>query len=579
MCVKVIKLKKVFLFSFVFLIFLSVFGISSFAVTETSMNVLFEEQGSVIHYYGKYHVVQVTGVVTITNPTNTTYFGVRLPFKDTVLNYKQIMSAQDNQYIVDNQIFIVTVSAGQSISFNYAISGITNVNPIKNGSVMQSIIDVDNVMSFNDIRISLLKAPLEDVSGGGNPNKRIVTVRVENPTGVDIVINHISVIKTASINITNQISKWTFPLSKPNILVKAQGVWEDDIVDNNAYDGEVYWVDYEVDVYKVLFNFNARNLMELNITLIDQLNKTLNQTNETSNQQFLYILKEISSSVVQPGDIITVLLTILNTGATPTVANIMDTIPSGFEFYKTGSGSVFGNAFSDSRLIGAGETIQINYSLVYKGDGKIGLGFFEGAIVNANEKNVSSGKITFIKEYLPKQTLFVQKKVTHINDEDVKIEIIMKNIGQSVIKNIVLKEPLNVEDRFELISRSALDKGVWSVQEIAANEDFSVDYITGEKTQYNVLPNVFGIGEDEVYKTLITDTILKNIFKANKTNVIEIVGIATVIVFIGTMFFINIGWIDKLKSVFLIRKEKKVDNMISSNQEIINSLKEEINKK
>jgi len=569
---------KLFFFSIFSLILISV---SSFAITETAMNMFFVETGTVTHYYNKYHVVHVNGTITITNPTTTTYFGVRIPFRDTVLNYKQLMNPGDVQYVTENSIFIISIGPNQSISFSYMITGITNINPVINGSVLQSLIDTENILSFNDLRVSLLKSEIENVSAGGHPTTRAVTVRVENPTGVDVVIKQIDVIKTPSINITDVMQKWTLPLTKPNIFVPSQGVWEDDIYDRNAHDGEVYWIDYEVEVYKVIFNFNARNLMEVNITLIEQLNRTTNISNVTDLSQYIFILKEISSSVVQPGDIVNVLLTILNTGYIPAFVNIYDIIPPGFEFYSTPSGTVEGKFFKDSKAIGAGQTLSLNYSIRYVGDGKVGVGFFDGVTVKVGSQNISSGKISFIKEYLPKERLFVQKKVSHLSDDDVKIELILKNIGQSVIKDVILKEPLTVEDRFELISRSAIEKGIWSIQEINPNDEFKVEYVTGSETQYNVLPNIFGMNDDEVYKTLITDTILKNIFTANRISSIEVVGIAAIFIFIVAMFFINFGWLERLKSGISqsigTLKNRNITKNLSQTNDAIKSLKAQVN--
>jgi hypothetical protein len=566
-------MKKIFFF---LMFFVLCFSAITFSIKETSMNMEFVESGSVIHYYNKYHVVQVEGTITITNPTSSTYFGIRVPFKDTVLNYKQVMSAEDTQYLIDDYIFIISISPNQSITFKYMVTGITNINPVKNGSVMQSIIDTENILSFNDIRVSLLKAPVENESSGGKKDQRIITVRIENPTGVDINLTHIEVIKTPSLNVTNVMNRWVFPVSKQSIFIPSQGVWEDDIVDTNAHDGEVYWIDYEVEIYKVIFDFDAKSLMEINITLIDQLNRTSNMTNISDESQYIFILKEISSSVVQPGDIIEILLTILNVGDIPKIVNIQDLIPAGFEFYMTPSGTVEGNAFKDTKLVGPGSTININYSIKYVGDGQVGLGFFDGAVLKFGDKNISSGKLSFIKEYLPKERLFVQKKISHVNDDDIKVELLLKNIGQSAIKNIVLKEALTIEDRFEMISRSSIDKGVWSIQEIMPNEEYMVEYVTGSKTQYNILPNIFGLSDEEIYKTLITDTILKNIFRANKTNAIEIVGLAFVFVFIVFMFFINFRWLEKLKNIAIKGNDNKISTKISSTSEVIKSLKQDL---
>lgn len=568
--------KRLFLVTILVVILFFAFSVDCFSVLETSMNMVFVEGGHVTHYYNKYHVVQVNGTITITNPTSTTYFGIRIPFKDTVLNYKQVLLPGDIQYIVDDSIFIIMIGPNQSISFRYMVTGITNINPIKNGSVMQSLIDTENILSFNDLRVSLLKSEIENVSAGGHPDTRIITVRVENPTGVDVTLTNIEVIKTPSLNITDVMNRWVFPVSKPSIFVPKSGVWEDDIVDNDAHDGEVYWIDYEVEIYKVIFDFKAQNLMEINVTLIGQFNKTTNQSNITDISQIIFILKEISSSVVQPGDVVSVLLTILNVGDIPKVVNIEDLIPAGFEFYSTPSGTVDGNIFRDTRLVGPGQTIEINYSVQYTGDGKIGLGFFDGATIRVGNQNITSGKLSFIKEYLPKERLFVQKKVSHLNDDDVKIELVLKNIGQSVIKNIILKEGLTTEDRFEMISRSAIEKGVWSIPEVMPNEEFSVEYVTGSNTEYNVLPNIFGLNDEEVYKTLITDTILKNIFSANKTSAIEIVGIAFVFVFIVSMFLINFGWLEKLKSIVVKGETKQVSTRISSAGQAIQSLKHDL---
>jgi len=396
----------------------------SLSMYDAALDIQFSEKGSVTHYYGKYHVVQVNGTVTISNPTNMTYYGLRVPFEDTVLNYKQISGENEAQYFLEGDIFVLSLVSNETISFNYVISGITNNDPITNGSVIRSLIETEEIISYHDLRVSLLKGPLENTSTVGRPDTRIVTVRIDNPTLSEVNITELTVIKTATLNITNELNKWIFPISKDGIFIGPNDGWEDDIIDTNAHDGEVYWVDYETEMYRVIFDFDSTDVVEVTVTLIQQLNRS-NLTNETDGGN-VFILKEISASVVQPGDVVDVTLTVLNLDGISRIVDVKDFLPDGFEFYRTDTGTVVDNLFMDSVVLGAGESSVINYSIKYIGNGQIGLDFFPGAVASVAGKNITSGKLSYIKEFLPKHKLFVQKKVMHLSDDDIRIEILMK---------------------------------------------------------------------------------------------------------------------------------------------------------
>lgn len=387
---------------------------------------------------------------------------------------------------------------------------------------------------------TLQKAPLEDVATGGQINTRLVSARYQNPTTFPYYINSATVIKTATLDPNNELEKWTF--TKENGQLMPGETWKIDVYDRNAFEGEIYWLSSDMYIRDIFYNessnfsfFTQDDLFKLEDNSTNVTEELITSLSYLSDRVFL--TKRISSKVVNPGDVVTVTL-LANNFATAAITGVAveDTIPEGFEFVDSRFGTADDRKISWTNVtLNSKETRRIEYKIRYTDEDAVGIDYFSAAKLMYGNKEVYSQAIPYIRSYIPKKQLFVQKSINFISDDEVRVDITLQNVGESHIDSIVLNDYLAPNSEFREITQTFTNKGVWKIDRIEKDSTWEVSYVTDSVGVLNTFPVVFGIEDKSVLKTVILSNIISTNLQISTVRFVEIGGIIALLI-IGVLF-------------------------------------------
>lgn len=507
------------------------------------------EEGKIVSFYDQYYVYQLNGSITVSNPSSFSIFNVELPYYLATLDLRS-NSNNGSAYMTPSQLFVQSLPANGSVTLDYKILGITTTDLSSNNrSVLANGILSSRPQVYSNLFGTLKKAPLENVSGGGNPRSRLISVEFRNPTNFNYTLEKVEVIKTTQNNPNAEIDKWIFTGEKAQLL--ALEGWDFDFIDDNAFEGEIYWLSTDIFFEDITLNSTA------NISRFDQEDVFVLESNVTINDTILeedipflsnriYLRKLASSTIVNPGSVIDMTVIVNNFQPNALEGTVVDPIPAGFEVVSVDGGSSNSDNVSWDVSISSNTLKRLKYSLKYTDEDSLGLDHFRPALLYYDGETYASQSIPFVRKYIPDERVFVQKKVKFLAGSEVQVTLSVQNLGESDLHNLVIKEHLLTSAEFREITQAPTQRGVWTIEELPQNEIWETSYITDRAHVMNTVPEVFGVSSGSVLQTIILSNLITSSFSTVPTRVIEIVSIGLLGV-IAVLYFLPANFFSRIK--------------------------------
>ncbi|RMF05780.1 DUF11 domain-containing protein [Candidatus Woesearchaeota archaeon] len=566
------RLSKTVRFSALLFSFFSLLLISSLSAhAEVQVEFRFDERGKIISYYDNYFVTNVNGTAWVINPSNVTLYDVVLPF---TLYPMTVVETSGTHYIDVDKIVVSSLPPMSNISFEYKIVGIPLVDPMDPGrGVFESGIvrflrkhyGTEEGRLYSSLMGSLQKSNLEKENVTGRKG-RLVTVVLSNPTPFKYYIERIRIIKTAGMNpnqnyTTGWLATWEFPNERfPKRVLEPGEIYDIDVLDTNASEGEVYWLSSDVYIPDVIItgSNSVKRFTQEDVLLIEgeEVEALENGTNISLLEQPVFIQKSVSKTVFQPGDTAEVEIALTNLGFETREGWLYDSIPSGFQFASLPGNSSGTNATWHVK-IPPKKPLIMRYSLLYSDNISIGLDYFPAAKLVLSEDTLYSQTIPFVRQYVPEKMIYIQKTIRYSINDEVVVKIDVMNMGQTPIKDVVLKEYLASSDVFREISKQPYSKGVWKIDEIPPADTWTVTYVTNERAGIELLPQVFGVSSSMIMKTLVMENVVRSDMKFSSTRFIEILGLS-VAVLLPVIYFV----VSKRRRTEKVRRASELERRI-----------------
>ena len=495
-------------------------------VVTANVNITISENGKIISFYDQYYIYQVNGTISITNPTNFTLYNIEIPIYLSSLDIRTNYSSEDN-YMIPDEIFLFALGPEESYSFAYKIVGITTEDLSTNGkSVLSNGINMFQPKIYSNLFGTLKKAPMEDPAFTGR-DARLISVELRNPTSFEYVIDLVKVIKTPAMDPNAQINVWDFTNDKSG-LGGGEG-WDFDFIDDNATEGEVYWLTTDIyidniEVYSLanISRYDQDDLFEVisNVTINDTVNDSLDLL---ANR--IYLRKLVSKTLVTPGDVVNVTLIVNNFEPHDVFFSIVDIVPEGFEIIEIKDGVLVGKNVTWNVTLSTGAGRRLRYSIRYTNPDLLGIDYFKPAELTYDEKTYYSQSIPFVRNYIPEKRVFVQKNVKFLSGDEVQVTLSVQNLGETPLQNVMLKEHLLSTAEFREISIAPMQRGLWKIEYLRQSEKWTTTYITDKMSVSNSMPDVYGVPQGSVLQTIILSNLINSKYSVLQTNVVEIVGI------------------------------------------------------
>jgi len=520
------------------------------------------EVGKTISYYGEYYVVNVNGTISFTNPANESLYDLVIP-----LALSPLTITVEKPY-----------ASGRTILETHLIRQL-GLDP-----------GVDSEITYRiySKSIGTLMKAIPEQPGVPNSN-RLISVVLRNPTSLQYDIEFVKVIKTSgmqpSYNVSNGfLDSWEFPsvtLFGGRFNQNQLSAYEEytiDFIDTNSTEGEIYWLNTNYYIPNVSLSGTdlTSHYTEEDIELI-----VLNETNVTTfvieNQTFMefpiFLRKTVSDTILFPGDLVNVELNLYNFEPSSKSVVLKDYIPSGFKILTEG---LNGTEFTWDMKLSPNSIEKIIYDLEYYDEDSIGLDYFKSAEVSVDERTFYSRSIPFVRKFVPEKILFVQKKLKYITGDEIEVTLELRNMGESSVKNIVLREFLKSKNTFREITQQPDRKGTWKIDSIQSGETWTVTYITNEHENINLFPEIYGVESSYVMKSMLLESIIHSKFKLSSVNAMEIIGLA-MLVLVPLIYFIFSRSSTNETKLKLMEYDKKIAQLkkvsSSDNQRKINDLK------
>lgn len=526
------------LLSFMILLVLSLSSVAA----PGDFTVDIQETGSILDYYHIYYIVEVEGSVTITNEKNHHIYGIEIPMTVGTLSF---VESSLTSYMTPEGIKIPFLEAGQSVTVDYNIFGITTVDVteeyISDGaSVFTNLMDEREAYFRSDLWIELDKGEVEKL--GKRPKSREMEVAIINPTSLEYDITNIQVLRTDDEDINNPNKLWNFD---DKIRIYGGETWRrsfQDTGDGMKHDS-VYWFVVDHDLANEFLNLIENN----DILIFDENDMNVvpgpeepelppgeDITKPLFTRTKVFIRKVIEPNRVFPGDIVNVTLIVTNLDVESKQVSLRDYLPDGFEIYDVPLSDflVDRDNLRWDIVVNRDTSRVVNYAVRFIDESSIGLDYFPEAKATYDDGQANSPRVPFIKQFIPQQKLYVQKNVRRISPDVAEITISVRNLGEAELDNLVIKDYLDAENMFSEITEQPSSKGVWELPILAKDEMWVVTYKTDNHQNLQRLPLVFGIDEANVAKTLIIDNLVANsMLTPSFTFIIEIIGIIVLILF------------------------------------------------
>lgn len=508
--------------------------LSASAFAAETVDVVTHETGRITSYYETYWVVNVNGTVTVSNPSDRDLFEVEVRYNLGSLN---LIELGGTSYFQGSQIVVPRIPANGSVTASYNIVGISIEDPTLIGrGVLYTAMSHFTPVIYSDSFGVLNKASLEDSSYTGRPG-RLVSVELRNPSGFQYTIVSLEVFKTPSLDPNAVLDRWSIVNESNPTTISPDTIFVHDILDRNSAEGQVYWLAADVFISEVQFidTSNISRFTELNLSIPPEfLNYTLNESNET-NRSFgstseLYAKKIADRQLVVANEPVQLSLLVTNFAQRLFTFQVTDELPPGFTFVSGDGWSETDGLLTYDGLLSAKAATVISYTAVLTDTSAVGLDYFGAARIGYSDdriaKEVYSDRVPFIRQYLPQQKIYVQKRLRFEDDDQATVTISVQNLGSGPVSGLLLKEYLEENDLFSAISQQPSEKGLWDIAELKAGESWEVTYTTSRGSQLNVLPGLFGVPGSDVLKSLVLENVISTAWESVQMALLEMIGLA-----------------------------------------------------
>jgi hypothetical protein len=524
-----------FLNCVMFLLLLSVVGVQA---VDISLNVT--ETGSVINYYGIYYIADVEGSVTITNENDFRVYTIEVPMTPGTLSYIETTSFD---FLDESGIKIPYLDPHETVSLGYKIFGITTENIVEyysddGTSVFTHLMDDRKAYFRSDLWINLEKSQLGTIR---NEPGRFVAVSITNPTPLEYQIKSIQVSRTADDNVNNPEKIWTFE-DKIKILGGDDWFREFEDYGSGVKESSVYWFIVDHELANSFMQIHDNSTIELydesdldEFPKIDDQNRTIGDEVDKNiyARSKVFVRKVVDPGRVFPGDIINVSIITTNLDVESKAVRVQDTLPPGFELYEvyTKDSLIDRDSLIWDINVNRDTSRVVKYAIRFIDEEAIGLAYLPEASATFDEGRVTSSRVPIIKQFIPQKKLYVQKNIRRLPKDVVEVTLNVRNLGEATLEDVLMKDYLGAEDMFSEITQTPLEKGLWEIPSLAKNEQWQVKYKTLTHPDIDRLPQIFGVDEANVLKTLIMDNLVANYVFSPSISMIELLGLVSVIIF------------------------------------------------
>jgi hypothetical protein len=555
-----------FIKSFILIIF-SIIFLSSI-VYSIKVEISITEDSAVTKLLNDKYSLDASGILTIKNPSNVSKVyefvlpldldsliginKINLPNSSTFNNITNITTSispnsEKFEFSFD-KIKGYMIEPNQSISVGYHIFGLSEYNIYNNLNDTQSVLDyyVKSYDLVSNVILNLQKPQREDFEYNidGTLNKtpssnssRLVSAQIRNPTDYDYFIDELKLYKTSVsdpfFNNGGVLNSYF------NLSINPFGYREVDFYDINSDETSVYWVSSSVFI-----------LTDINSTL-SKVYKLENKGGGSSDndantgggggvyisdtiKDSIIFKKDVDKTIISKGDEFNVILTLANVkDRTILDLELSDEVPEGYEIKNVSTSVKISNrdlTFDISKIEGY-ETKNIIYTLVSKKEYK-GITYLKPAKLSHNDETLYSEGVLLINDMLPDQKIFIQKEVKYMDDDYAKVIITVKNLGNFHLEDLLISDEIPDDSIIKQISKVFLERGVWSIKSLKPGEEWEVSYlISRDGSNFDTLPNIFGVEKSDVYGTMIFSEEIVTIFN-EEPRTIEKVGMTLAVGFL-----------------------------------------------
>ncbi|MBN2881821.1 hypothetical protein JXM83_07265 [Candidatus Woesearchaeota archaeon] len=497
------------------------------------------ETGKIIKYYDGHYVTNVKGQVIIENNGEYDLYSVNIPLKRN--NNLYLIETTNTGYLYNTSIHVPILQAHESVTIGYQYIGLTLTKPHdEEGNILHTAIKKDDVRMYSDIQMNLKKGPLENQSGDW---RRLVTVNIRNPSNFLIQAINIQLIKTepGNMDLNNHSRIWKFK----DTLLLPRTMMVGDILDYTDQYSEIYWISADTSVasYNLTPTNNINYYTEDDISnqdeqeIVDEIISQQSPQLEMPFDEQILVKKFLSETQIKYNETITVKNLIYNFDDTTIKTVVLkDIIPENFELIEVLTDEDRSPLeVNDKNLSWTNIAINPNSARIFTYTMKLvnpnatGVQYIDGSKVEFYGGSIKSANIPVILQFIPQKKLFLQKKVSIINDEEFLIEIEIKNLGGTPVENLVLKETVDEEKLFSEITKPFMKRGVWEIMKINSEDSWIVSFTTNDPEIVQSIPLVFGLPQDSIYTTLTVDNQIKTEV-VNKIQTSEKIGISILLI-------------------------------------------------
>ncbi|NQZ85364.1 MAG: hypothetical protein HRU03_06615 [Nanoarchaeales archaeon] len=494
-----INLKKRFssfslIFKFLFTYFFIFFSLISCGYS-LNVSITFDETVSVYdHRTDRYDLV-AEGYFEITNPSSSnSIYEYGLDFNDNV-----IFDVQLGTYSIDVYDFGMigrVILPGETIRVDYILRGKISDSIFeefeKSGETLFEWYTSD--LYFSPMRHASLNKLERQDSNSTTVSIRDVWIIGINPTDFNVKIDYLYLYKTDYTDYLdfrqtdNLLNSFKADLIEPKGNFKFMGR------DYFSDDTSVYWLEYSIVTYFDLLSNVRIEYRERKVDYGDRDNE-IEEFRVEKREKPLQITKYVSDWIVDVNDVFTMTLLIRNVNDVPLYDLVIEDYFIDVFKLVNSSDKFF---FKKIDKINQYETIELEYSLNLSKQFLEEIFYFTPAKLSYDYANVEfSNSVSVVNDldFVGKK-LFVEKVITY-EDENTIVTIKVKNIGT-----------INLTD-IHIIDSGVTDKNLnrsWVIKNLGVDDEWSISYevVFGDELLY--VPEVFGIINTKVYKTIIINS-------------------------------------------------------------------------
>ncbi len=492
--------------------------------------VIINESSSVVHLLNGKYKLNVEGILTVKNPSNETYIDeLTIPLSlDALIGISKVALDKSSDVFTFkyDKISAHFLSPNSTYRVGYKFYGIIDYNIYEktNSSILEYY--SDNISLVSNVIINLQKPEREDVNTT-NVSHRLLSFGVRNPSDYAVKIDYIKVYRSIVGNAS--INNGVLIFDEGGFVVGPFEYKEIDFFDNSSVNNSVYWM-----VSKLGTIYNLISSVKRSFQNEEETNPYIggggggsgfrslifNEEEVEKLKTDFIIKKATDKTIVKAGDSVTVALSIANLNPYPVEnVTVLDTFPDNYDFVKVNNEVVkdgnklkfFINSMDEY------ENIVIQY--VIKNENKFrGITYLKPAELRYKNESYFSEGVLLINELLPYTRLYVQKEIEYYNDDYALVRIIVKNLGNSFLDDIYISEVIDNDTIIKDISKPFIRQGTWVIKRLGPNEEWEVSFLVSKGSPVlEGVPNVYGISNDKVLKSIIYKDEVVTYYKAESS--------------------------------------------------------------